>query len=81
MRKKKWNQFSLSYAFSTSVVYNFEVSRQFITKRLDIIQKPLWVSCYFDTQRLDLAQNLFLLVFEAFCPKTYIGKYLKQFST
>ena len=47
--KKKQNQFLLSNAFNVSVVYNVEVPRQFVTQKLDIVQKSLSISCYFDT--------------------------------
>ena len=66
-----------------------EVLENFVTesyiRRLDIVQKSLWISSHFGTENyawiLDIVQNFSCLIFGIFCPKIYITEYLKQFST
>ena len=47
--KEKKKQFLLSNVFNVSVIYSLEVPRHFVTQKLDIVQKSLWVSCHFET--------------------------------
>ena len=64
------NYFLLSNAFNASAVYNIELLEPFLVEnyaqRLDIVQKPLWISCHFDTKnyawRFDIVQNFSCMI-------------------